>query len=650
MKHFSLFVALCATVFVAQAQNIIESFNMVSDRYMEDIQDVKIVRSINGGTVVVPLFDESCPQEIKAPFSYACKIVEEYMPPCLPLKIKVSCGRIGGSKKNAVSKVLARTKERFGKNPSFNNVQMSVIKGVILSEFCHNSTVTYLDSVPDVEFLVHNPDIEIVYNVQRLNEMSFSLEPTPGQKFDFVSLVIRDIFIGLGLSSSFRLNPITEELLNPSHELTPFEKFIDNVLGNNGDPTTRLEEATKGELLLRDNNLRALRLYAPSPWQNGISLNFFVPQEDCNISDVLAFDFCKGKVSRSLSDDYSNFIFRDLLGWQPNFVSSTSSSSIASEGSTSFLMPYNGSASFSNRELDINSELSYNQKLSSTKFCCDNEELYNYVGAFHPFLANGNVNNNEGTSVSVLKKDGSWDLVRYLDFYSPDLKINMSDLQFSFSEEHYARTIDGYLRARITTKRIDNFGRTFYNSKFFVIDFLPQKVQLSYSIIKSSDETKPVSSQNTVRIYFSNTEGIDRLVVEKLRKGSRIPNKSEIIDFKKGYFETLIDGVTTFTAVGYNENGISRGLPITVDSNSESSNLSLSYEFVEGGIYVDSLEQSEKEYIYTINPIETNLFSKNSLNGKTSGFIDTSALPKGIYVLKVLEERTGLFDSIKFQK
>lgn len=110
MKHFSLFVALCATVFVAQAQNIIESFNMVSDRYMEDIQDVKIVRSINGGTVVVPLFDESCPQEIKAPFSYACKIVEEYMPPCLPLKIKVSCGRIGGSKKTLFQRYLREPK------------------------------------------------------------------------------------------------------------------------------------------------------------------------------------------------------------------------------------------------------------------------------------------------------------------------------------------------------------------------------------------------------------------------------------------------------------------------------------------------------------------------------------------------------------
>lgn len=98
---------------------------------------------------------------MKSLFAYACKIVEEYMPPCLPLKIKVSCGNINGTGANAISRVRLFGKENFGYTPRYYNVQMSTIKGVILAEKYHNSTITYLDSIPNVGFLTDNPDIEI---------------------------------------------------------------------------------------------------------------------------------------------------------------------------------------------------------------------------------------------------------------------------------------------------------------------------------------------------------------------------------------------------------------------------------------------------------------------------------------------------------
>lgn len=88
MTRILTFIALFTTLFVVKAENNIESFNLISADYVNDIQDAQIIRSINGGTVIVPIFDESCPEKMKTPFSYACKIVEEYMPPCLPLKVK----------------------------------------------------------------------------------------------------------------------------------------------------------------------------------------------------------------------------------------------------------------------------------------------------------------------------------------------------------------------------------------------------------------------------------------------------------------------------------------------------------------------------------------------------------------------------------
>lgn len=94
MSRVFPFLVLILTTFCAYSEDYIESYNLISDNYVNRIQDVQIIRPINGGTVITPVFDTSCPEEMKAPFSYACKIVEEYMPPCLPLKVKVSCGRV----------------------------------------------------------------------------------------------------------------------------------------------------------------------------------------------------------------------------------------------------------------------------------------------------------------------------------------------------------------------------------------------------------------------------------------------------------------------------------------------------------------------------------------------------------------------------
>ena len=131
MNRLSILLSLLFAFVGSKADEYVESFNIISDSYVDNIQDARIIRNINGGTVIIPDFDETCPEEIKAPFSYACKIVEEYLPPCMPLRVAVSCGTLRGSYENAISKVLAKTEENLGMSPDFDNVQMSVIKGGI---------------------------------------------------------------------------------------------------------------------------------------------------------------------------------------------------------------------------------------------------------------------------------------------------------------------------------------------------------------------------------------------------------------------------------------------------------------------------------------------------------------------------------------
>lgn len=644
-------ILLPSLVATTKAEDYIESLNIVSDNYSNSIEDVQVIRYINGGTVIIPEFDETCPQEMKVPFTYACKIVEEYMPPCLPIKVKISCNQLVGSQRNAISKVLSQSKENFGSSSYYRNATTSTIKGVILGEYCLDSSVTYLDYISDVNSLTEYPDIAITYNKQRLNEIYFSLDTNPGEKYDFVSLAIRDLLIGLGISHSYVYNPITNGLQNPFQEMTPFEWYIDKKLGNNGDAIARLANATKGEF-----SLGSLKLFAPTTWINGVSLRYFIPQENSCVSKILSYDFCKGMVTRSLNDNYSYFIFSELLGWKYNFPVSTSTPSSSAAGSTSLFMPYNGTFNMDDCEtMGIRSEIDNQASKYKTNSLSRSysAELEQYIEQFFPFLNDGEFNYSSGVSVSILKKNGTWDLVQFIPVYEPEMEVtfNMQDWTFHFSNEEYARTVDGYLKARITKKFMDNFGKTSISSTFIVLGYLPQKVGINFSYTGTTvNEMSRVAATNkNIRLYFSDTEGIDRIVLERLREGFRVPSKIEITDIKKGYYDTTIDRNTTFTAVGYNENGHTRGIPVTVEYQPATEAAALGFDLQNDAIMVKAGDMAVDNCNYSIAPL-TVAGQQAGRNGMANGAIDISTLADGLYVLTAIDEKSGLQSTFKFRK
>lgn len=133
-KQLTIFFAIFLSLFTVSANDYIETYDEVSDRYMNSIHNAEVIRKINGGSVIIPEFDASCPIELKGPFSHACKIIEEYMYPCLPLRVKVSCENFNEQSSNSISKIAYRTILNFGDNPDCNNAPMSMIKGVIVAE------------------------------------------------------------------------------------------------------------------------------------------------------------------------------------------------------------------------------------------------------------------------------------------------------------------------------------------------------------------------------------------------------------------------------------------------------------------------------------------------------------------------------------
>lgn len=660
MKRAVILSALSIVGLSVNADDFNESYNVISDNYVDEIRDVEIIRPLNGGTVITPEFDRSCPEEMRAAFSYACKIVEEYMPPCLPLRVLVSCGELSPSARGAISKVTSKIYEYFGKVTDYGYTNLSMIKGVIAAELSYNTTNSYADSVPNVRFLTGNPDIKITYNKQRLNEIYFSLDTIPGQKYDFVSLAIRDLFIGLGIYSGFTNTSGSKTLTNPQRAMSPFECCISDALGNRGNLEARFTAATQGELMLKFDAVRNLRLYAPETWTQGVSLNYFIPQEDCAVSKILSYDFGKGMVMRSLNDNYCNTIFSNLLGWRPNFVSG-SGPSPSSTGSTSMLMPYNGTISIdgisgysvaSEDDMNVQTVSPITRKITLPT---GKEELEDYLNSFHPFLTDGS-GADHGISVCLLKKDGTWDLVKFSPDYFPGMTItySLSDWTLHYDDAEYARTLDGYLRARITVQYRSS-GRTMVKSKFFVVDYLPQRVGLSYAYKKDievsagSVEKSTNTDSEDVRLYFYDTEGVDHIVIECLREGFRVPGKILITNVKKGYYDTTINRNTTFTAVSYNDNGAVKGLPVTVTLRSGVTKTSLDFKLQGDEIAITSDGGGIGEMDYSIAPLSA-AGTQSVHSGVTAGTIDISALPAGLYVLTVNDVKTAQSETFKFKK
>ena len=591
---------------------------------------------------------------MKGAFEYACKIWEENLPPSLPITIRAEIGSIRGSGNlEALSKVSFKTMDytEVGEGAA----PTTRIKGVILKEFETRINHTFINYIENADFFENQsePDIKIVYNKAKLNEFSYSIDSEPTDKYDFVTVVLRDIAKGLGFSSGIRVDPMTGNSLEfiSGKGYTPFENAIWKEVGSD-DLQNSLLKATTGALTIYKEDNPPLQLYAPEKWINGISLNAFIPNEKYRISQVLDSDFGKGCIVRNLSDDMMGNIFRKVLGWEDAILVGAGSTMSTTEGTTDSKMPYNGQLSFGSfssnalelTDVDIDEEYRSNVLLKEARNTIV-DEVYDYCEPFHAFYQPDNRNLDiDGWTVSILKKDGTWDLVYKMLNPSPVLDMNMSDFEFHYPDSIYARTCDGYLRGRVT-RSYESYGYykivRAYRSYFMVIDYLPQTIEMGMSDLNSMDsEQQSVislseSNSHDVRIGLKNIEGLTRVVIERKKAGQRVPSRFEVSDFKKGYFTTSVENdiKTTFTAIGYNDNGSSRSVPLTVEPlmvNSVKNKIS-----IVGGNLILSAASDEEDTIYyeiaSLNVYNTQPLLSGYIEGDQK--ISISSLPTGIYVL-----------------
>lgn len=158
---------------------------------------------------------------------------------------------------------------------------------------------------------------------------------------------------------------------------------------------------------------------------------------------------------------------------------------------------------------------------------------------------------------------------------------------------------------------------------------LPSSVTLYFEYL---DEELSVDSKMVkIRIFFTNTENVSYIVLERLKEGLRIPSRIEIDDIAKGYFDTTIDRNTTFTAVSYNKNGSTRGEPLFVPYKSAS------------GVDEVVCQSENVKFVQIFQINGTSLY-----NGNPDDF-DERTLPTGVYIKRLFYE-DGRYEVVKIIK
>ena len=547
------------------------TYSYVLDEYRGSCLDVPTKRKIGGGTKFIVTYEGDWTNDMKGAFEYACKIWEEQIPTAFPIRITARIGYIF-SIGNPMSMVSPEGEKG---EYDYDFALKTRIKGVYMAEMFGPQ---FLESQFANKEWMERADGTITYNENRMDEFSYSLYPQSTDKYDFVTFVLRDLAKLLGFSWTNQGSSTSQTLDFQGERLTPFEQIIAESIGTT-DIYEAYKNATKGSLDINISYNSKLKLYAPDPWVKGLSLNYFIPDPNHKLTEILSYEIGRGSVVRDISDNYSDF-FRYGLGWRP-FTAVGGGGGGTSElpSSTDEIFPYQGEIRISSlgKMQTVNS-----QDIDETYMPCvalnsDNDRsealnfLFKYCEPYHPNLRSNGTIGGIGWTFSLMKKDGTWDVLSELkgDPTMYPIWVDVADLDFS-NVDNYARTYDGYLKTRISAfEYVNYFDRVILSgrTRYYVLDFLPQKPKMQFVKVMPTTFGFVDEYARTIKIAINDLEGTNKIIVEQLDEGETYPQKYEVKDFKKGYFTAIVDKEfsSQFTIVAYNDNGNVKSKTLTIE-------------------------------------------------------------------------------------
>lgn len=547
------------------AQTTAEVISQGSGEYVYSYLGKLPDRLVNGGSVIQIKYvgDKwTSNVETKSALEYACKLWEERLPPCLPIVLEVRFAKM--SSENILAKTSIPTvaggigawcepkacaKRRFFHTPPFDND--TVVRG-------------------DFKKFITDPDAVVTFS--NADIFSFSLDYVQENKYDFVTVVMRELAKVFGLYANVKNYQNTLQFVG---ELELPNTYTSNVLTEYVmDPVASYVRATSGNVTLNGKGI-----YSPSQFELGNSLNYFVDNPSDASTRLLQVTLPKGTSIRRV-DDFVIQTMRKYADWEEYVVVGESNGPSGVGDRANNVLPYDQELQFSlparsmandrvasqdQIESAMGTVESYSLDLDAMAYFEQYRELfseypYESLNPYRPFY---------GWALSILQKDGTWDVVKTGFVLTSSFTFSTRDIDI-LKMEQYARSSDGALRCKLTFLDGEpKDSRTF--AKYFLLDFLPQKASLGYT----RNFTLPATTQSTrlmtssgrnaaednyvdVKVSFNNMEGTEHLTAEILEEGSTVPSKYNIDNcINGGYFVASVDKqyATDIKLLSTNKNG-----------------------------------------------------------------------------------------------
>lgn len=644
MKKLLLFLMLGFVHLVHAQEGEFESISLGKDLFRLDSLPKPLVRKVVSGTVIQVQYEgEEWEQNLerKNAFEHACRILEEQIPKTLPIKVKVKFGKLSGD--NVIAKTIIKTDICY-----WSGVSGCVPRTSIKWALGDNSPIDNLT----MDFFEW-PDGQITFSEDDI--YSYSLDHVTDDKYDFITVSLRELCKIMGFSFTVPGDNVKKVLNINEDNLLSFDKLFVSL--HPLDPQGDYNKAVSGNVTVNFGFYPEFpyKMYSPSIFENGRSLSYFETNETNNETKLMQPDLPRGTSIRYVGAWLQRFF--ETIGWRHNIPvgEQRDFGRDGSPTSTDKMVPYGEDISF-NTTMSSNSgnrtTASIHAPQSSANIAFSNIAVEYYIRQFDIYfpVSRNPLSNLIGWGISILHKDGTWDLIKNGDFMSDNIRFSLSDINPTKVSE-YIRSSDGYLRCKVTSFDT-NKDKTF--ARYFLVDYLPQKPQMAFSKVMPQTRSNDNEYYVDVKIAFKDIEGTESILVEQLEEGAQVPFTYFVENVKNGYFIATVDKEysTTFKLRAMNKNGETISEQLILSPIAPAAPHTLRHRIIDNSLLLE-LGNSRKEITHT--KIATykivNLNNSTTVeSGKVlNNTVDISSLKSGFYAIEVLDEETKSY-SAKFTK
>lgn len=506
-----------------------------------------------------------------------------------------------------------------------------------------------------------DPDGEIIFS-NNSDLFSYSIDYVSENKYDFVTVALQELAKILGFYFDVTASNIDKQLKIDKNNLTRFDWLVLPYNYHN-NPSGAYTYATSGNVSVYFGDIsKPYKMYAPSTFESKRSLSFFA-KDNANIETRLM----QPDLPRGTSIRYIGKGLKDMLEsakWLKYYpVGMGGELHEAGSASTDAAVDYNQSVSFGTN--GSRSYIAGNPRLSAPPAAriisgvpqngTSSEWIQSYLDQLKNY-PNINIDKNYptvGWSVSILRKDGTWEVLTT----APDI---MSKIDFSTSmispakAKDYARSSDGYLRCRISYN--DGIGYNLHYqsksfSRYFLLDYLPQAPEMAFAKVMNTMLASTGDDYSVdIKVAFKNVEGTEKILVEQLDEGESVPFTYYVKNVKDGYFIANVDKEykTTFRLKAVNKNGVTLsdylivspvGKPVLkFDPRIGDNVLILNFKDNMGNL-VEYKNVTSYQISNLMNPT---IYKQGKA---TDNRIDVSSLPSGVYGIQVVDEQSNVYNA-----